>query len=80
MLEGISEGKKPSHVFRDVIKADPTIGNMRLSEFFHEEFIDVDSLAMQIIWNWRGPGRTSGLSDESLDEKLLDLLRDAGYL
>ncbi|WP_122414346.1 hypothetical protein [Pseudomonas viridiflava] len=80
MLKGISEGKKPSHVFRDVINADPTVGNMRLSEFFHEEFIEVDSLAMQVIWSWCGPGKTSGLSDESLDEKLLDLLSDAGYL
>lgn len=30
MLEDISEGKLPCQVFRDLIKVDPTIGNVRL--------------------------------------------------
>ncbi|NWE80407.1 hypothetical protein, partial [Pseudomonas yamanorum] len=80
MLEGISEGKMPCQVFRDLIKINPAIGNIRLSEVFHEEFIDVDSLALQLIWHWRGPGKAEGISDESLNAKLLVVLKDAGYL
>ena len=30
MLEDIGEGKLPCQVFRDLIKVDPTIGNVRL--------------------------------------------------
>ncbi|MDU9042722.1 hypothetical protein [Pseudomonas corrugata] len=80
MLEGISEGELPCEVFRKLIKLDPTIGNIRLSEIFHEEFIEVDSLALQLIWRWRGPGKAEGISDESLNSELLFMLKNAGYL
>ncbi|RON41489.1 hypothetical protein [Pseudomonas brassicacearum] len=80
MLEGINEGKLPCQVFRELIEADPTIGNIRLGDVFHEEFIMVDSLAMQLIWHWRGPGKAEGISDESLNAELLGMLKSAGYL
>ncbi|WP_152622968.1 hypothetical protein [Pseudomonas fluorescens] len=80
MLEGITEGELPCQVFRRLIKVDPTIGNILLSEIFHEEFIEVDSLALQLIWRWRGAGKTEGISDDSLNSKLLFMLKNAGYL
>ncbi len=54
MLEDIIDGELPCDVFRRLIESDPTIGNILLSEIFHEEFIHVDSLALQLIWHWRG--------------------------
>lgn len=80
MLESILEGELPCQVFRSLIEADPTVGNIRLSEIFHEEFIEADSLAMQLIWRWRGPGKVEGISDESLNAELLVMLKSAGYL
>ncbi|MFJ7793460.1 hypothetical protein [Pseudomonas sp. NPDC096950] len=80
MLEGINEDKLPCEVFRELISVDSTLGNVRLSELFHEEFIEVDSLALQLIWHWRGPGKTEGISDESLNAELLAMLKKAGYL
>ncbi|WP_213939311.1 hypothetical protein [Pseudomonas sp. dw_612] len=80
MLEGINDGKLPCEVFRELINVDATLGNARLSELFHEEFIEVDSLALQLIWHWRGPGKIEGISDESLNAELLAMLKKAGYL
>jgi hypothetical protein len=80
MLEGILDGELPCQIFRALIEADPTVGNIRLSEIFHEEFIGVDSLAMQLVWHWSGPGKTGGISDESLNAELLAMLKSAGYL
>ncbi|MEO6678744.1 MAG: hypothetical protein ABIO21_15370 [Pseudomonas sp.] len=80
MLEGINEDKLPCEVFRELISVDSTLGNAQLSELFHEEFLEVDSLALQLIWHWRGPGKTEGISDESLNAELLAMLKRAGYL
>jgi hypothetical protein len=80
MLEGILRGELPCQVFRDLIEVDPKLTNIRLSEIFHEKFIDVDSLAMQLIWHWRGAGKSEGVIDESLNTELLVMLKSAGYL
>lgn len=80
MLESILEGESPCQAFRSLIDADSTIGNIRLGEIFSEEFMEVDSLAVQLIWHWKGPGKTQGISDESLNAELLAMLQAAGYL
>jgi hypothetical protein len=80
MFEKILDGELPSLIFRKLIEVDPTIGNIRLGEMLSDEFVKLDSQAEQLIWHWKGPGKTQGLSDESLDAELLRMLREAGYL
>ena len=80
MLEEICKGRLPSEVFRQLIGVDPTLTNIRLSKILRTEFVDIDSLAGQIIWNWKGPGKMQGMSDESLDAELSRMLKEAGYL
>ena len=80
MFESIIEGEKPSSVFRRLIETDPSIGNIRLGEMVSDEFVELSSEAEQLIWHWQGPGKVQGLSDENLDELLLDLLKKANYL
>ena len=80
MLEKILNGISPSEVFRKLIETDPSIGNIRLGEILSDEFVELSSLAQQLVWHWKGPGKTQGLSDESLDAELLRMLKEAGYL
>ncbi|MBB5448350.1 hypothetical protein HDG38_006998 [Paraburkholderia sp. WSM4177] len=80
MLEDILKGKSPSETFRQVIACDPSIGNIRLGELLSDEFIDLSSEAQQLVWHWKGPGKSQGLCDEDLDALLMKLLREAGYL
>lgn len=79
MLGEILNGHAPSVVFRRVFTADPTMNNIRLAEMLADEFIELDSLAVELVWHWMGPGKTQGLSDASLDAHLLSLFRDSGY-
>ncbi|AMP04191.1 hypothetical protein CPter91_1818 [Collimonas pratensis] len=44
-----------------------------------DEFVELDSLAQQLVWHWKGPGKNHELSDESLDAELLTMLKEAGY-
>jgi len=80
MLEEIRNGELPTTVFKRLIKADSSIGNIRLAEILGDEFVELSSLAQQLVWHWKGPGRSQGLSDESLDAELLKMLKDAKYL
>jgi hypothetical protein len=80
VLEKILSGEPPSVVFRKLIEADSSIGNIRLGEILSDEFIELDSLAQQLVWHWKGPGKKQGMSDESLDAELLRMLKEAGYL
>jgi hypothetical protein len=80
MFESILKGVLPSAVFRKLIEADPSIGNIRLGELLSDEFVELSSEAEQLIWHWKGPGKDQGLSDENLDALLLNLLKDAKYL
>jgi hypothetical protein len=80
MLEEIRKGQSPSFVFRKLIEADSSIGNIRLGEILSDEFVELSSLAQQLVWHWKGPGKTQGMSDESLDAELSRLLKEAGYL
>ncbi|RKP43267.1 hypothetical protein [Trinickia fusca] len=80
MLEKILEGESPSKVFRSLIEADPSIGNLRLGELLSDEFVNLSSEAQQLVWHWKGPGKSQGLSDEDLDALLKDLFGKAGYL
>lgn len=79
MLKEILKGEPPSKVFRCLIEADPSIGNIRLGELLSDEFVNLSGEAQQLVWHWKGPGKSQGLSDADLDALLLDLLRKAGY-
>lgn len=80
MYKEIVNGELPTSVFRKLIEADPTIGNIRLGEMLINEFIELDSLAQEFVWHWRGPGKNQGMNDESLNAELVRMLKDAGYL
>jgi len=80
MLESILEGVSPSEVFRRLVEADPSIGNIRLGEIMWEEFPNLTGEAQQLIWHWKGPGKSQGLADNDLDALLRKLLGQAGYL
>lgn len=80
MLKGILKGERPTVVFRQLIAADPSIGNVRLGELLWEEFPKLSGEAVQLTWHWHGPGKTQGLSDKDLDALLGRLLVEAGYL
>jgi hypothetical protein len=80
MLKRIIDGELPSVIFRCLIEEDETIGNIRLGEMFSDEFANLDGEAEQLIWHWKGPGKTQGLSDASLDAELIRILREAGYI
>lgn len=79
MLEGILSGERPSAVFRRLVAADPSIGNIRLSELLREEFPNLTGEAIQLTWHWKGPGKTQGLGDDDLDALIGRLLAEAGY-
>lgn len=80
MFEEIRKGKSPSQVFRRLIEADPSLGNIQIGELLSDEFIELSGEAQQLIWHWKGPGKSQGLGDADLDARLLALLRQAGYL
>jgi hypothetical protein len=80
MLEGILDGQRPSVVFRRLIAADASLGNIQLGELLWNEFPRLSGEAMQLTWHWQGPGKTQGLSDENLDALLSRLLVEAGYV
>jgi hypothetical protein len=80
MFESILSGEKPTQVFRRIIQSDPSITNSKLSKLFREEFEHLDGFAAQIIWKWKGPEKTQGINDESVDAELIKLLKDANYL
>ncbi|WP_211472489.1 hypothetical protein [Collimonas humicola] len=79
MLEAILDGELPTTVFKRLIEADPSIGNIRIGEMVSDEFVELDSLAQQLVWHWKGPGKNHGLSDEGLDAELLKMLKEVGY-
>lgn len=79
MLGEILNGHAPSVVFRRIFTADPTMNNIRLAEMLADEFLELDSLAMELVWHWMGPGKPQGLRDASLDAQLFSLFRDSGY-
>lgn len=79
MFEQILNGVPPSHVFRGLAGVDASLTNIKLSQLLRQEFPNLDGLAVQLVWGWRGPGKKQGLSDESLDIELLRLLKEAGY-
>lgn len=80
MLESILKGESPSAVFRRLIEVDPSITNIRLAEIVREEFGALTGQAQQLIWHWKGPGKSQGLSDKNLDAALQELFVKAGYL
>lgn len=79
VLHEILSGRAPSDVFRRIFAADPTMSNIRLGEILGDEFVELNSEAVQLVWHWMGPGKTQGLSDASLDGLLLPIFRDSGY-
>lgn len=80
MFEKISTGELPSVIFRRLMEVDPSIGNIQLGEMLADEFLELDSQAEQLVWRWKGPGKSQGLSDESLDAELTRMLKVAGYI
>ncbi|SAL02602.1 hypothetical protein AWB80_08397 [Caballeronia pedi] len=80
MFEKILKGESPAKVFRELIEADPSIGKIQLGELFNDEFVDLTGEAQQLIWHWKGPGKSQGLDDADLDALLRQQLRNAGYL
>jgi len=79
VLHEILSGRAPSDVFRRIFAADTMMSNVRLGEMLGDEFVELNSEAVQLVWHWMGPGKTQGLSDASLDGLLLPIFRDSGY-
>jgi hypothetical protein len=74
-------GKNPSTVFREMLVDRPQLNNDDLASEFHRQFPETGLDAIQYIWKWQRPGRAAaGLDDEWLDQRLIHLLRRAGYL
>lgn len=44
-----------------------------------DEFPDLDGEAVTLVWHWKSPGRTAGLSSENLDALLLRIFESSGY-
>jgi hypothetical protein len=80
MLERILQGEPPSLVFKKLIEANPSITNFQIGEMLSNEFIELSSEAIQLVWHWKGPNKSQGLSDENLDALILKLLRESNYL
>ena len=76
----ILDGKSPSAVFKEMLLDRPQLDNGDLATAFHAEFPETGLDAIQYIWKWKRPGKSAGLDDERLDQRLLYLLRHAGYL
>jgi hypothetical protein len=79
VLHEILAGHAPSEVFRRIFAADSSMSNIRLGAMLADEFVELDSLAEQLVWRWMGPGKTQGLSDANLDGLLLSIFCDSGY-
>lgn len=80
MLDHILQGDLPSLVFKKIIAANSTISNIQLGEMLSTQFVELSSEAEQLVWHWKGPGKSEGLSDENLDALILKLLKEANYL
>jgi hypothetical protein len=80
MFEEILKGESPTAIFRRLIQADASVGNIRLGELLSEEFPNLTGEAEQLIWHWKGPGKSQGLSDGDLDALLRKLFAKAGYI
>lgn len=80
MMKKIQLGIKPTDVFKELLAANPSLSKSDISADFFEEFPDIDSVASQVIWNWRKPGNDRGIEDARIDEILLHHLKEAGYL
>lgn len=79
-MKDILSGTKPTAVFKEMLARKPSLTNADISSEFREEFIAVNSEAVQAIWHWRRPGLDRGVDDDRIDEIVLHHLRIAGYL
>ncbi len=73
-------GTKPTVVMHSLIAEDPQRNNWELADDFMDFFESVDETARHVVWNWSRPGGRRGPPDSTIDELLLKLLREAGYL
>lgn len=80
MLERILQGDLPSSLFKKLIETNPSITNIQIGEMLSNEFTELSSEAEQLVWHWKGPNKSQGLSDENLDALILKLLKEANYL
>jgi hypothetical protein len=75
----ICNGLKPTEAFNQLIESNPEITNSELALLFENEFPEVSSEAVQVIWHWQRPGKKPGIDDNRLNENLVHLLKEAGY-
>lgn len=80
MLERILQGDLPSVIFKKLIDANPSISNIQIGEMLSNQFVELSSEAEQLVWHWKRPGKSQGLSDENLDALIIKLFREASYL
>lgn len=80
MFSAILMGKQPTDVFKKLIAEDPGLTNSELAGRFVDFFEKVNSEARQVIWYWQRPGGRKALSDNAVNDRLVCLLRDAGYV
>lgn len=79
-FEQMLKGIPPVDVFRKLMAAEPRVDKRELASRFVDYFERVDWEALQVIWHWHQPGGRPGLSDEGVNEALLELLAKAGYV
>jgi hypothetical protein len=75
----IINGKLPSDVFKGLLLSKLAITNSDLASMFKEEFPEVSSESLQVIWKWKRPGKEHGISDDKLNQHILFLLGKSGY-
>lgn len=79
MKAEIIEGSAPSTIFKKMM-IDQNLDNHEIALIFMDEFPDADSVAVNVIWNWKSPTRQSGLDDENFNRLILEILTKSGYM
>ena len=80
MIDRLKNGCKPTVLLYELVKKHPELTIYELASAFCEQFKNLDGEAVQTIWYWESGGRKNGFTDSELDEKLIELLKKAGYL
>jgi hypothetical protein len=80
MLKDIINGELPSITMKKMLLADPTLNNYDLGGLLIDEFPEINSEAVQIVWHWKRPGKAQGISDENFDKLILTLLKESKYI
>ncbi len=80
MFSEVLNGVPPSEVLKKFLEDHSGVDNYSLADMFHKEFPALSGDARQIIWHWKSPKESRGLSDENMNALMIRLFKEAGYL